>query len=103
MFFFLQAEEITTTYYVYELQLSKLYMRRVYNIFKETYKSSTTFSIREDTSQDVYYFVEHRVVQTEFPWIQHSFHMKAVYNHQILITQPSSVSAWPGNTHVIFV
>jgi hypothetical protein len=32
---FLQSEEITTTYYDYELQLSKLYMRHVYNRFKE--------------------------------------------------------------------
>jgi hypothetical protein len=62
---FLQSEENTTTYYDYELQLSKLYTRHMYNRFKETYKSSTTFSIREDTSQNEYYFVEHRVVQTE--------------------------------------
>jgi hypothetical protein len=64
---FLQSEEITATYYGYELQLSKLYTRHVHNRFKETYKSSTTFSIREDISWNGYYFVEHRVVQTEFP------------------------------------
>jgi hypothetical protein len=81
-FIFLQSEEITTTYYGYELQLSKLYMRRMYNGFKETYKSSTTFSIHEDTSRNGYYFVEHRVVQTEFTWLQHAFRVKAVYNHQ---------------------
>jgi hypothetical protein len=78
---FLQSEEIAATYYSNELQLSKLYMRHVYNRFRETYKSSTSFSIHEDTSQNGYYFVEHRVVQTEFPWIQHAFHEKAVYNH----------------------
>jgi hypothetical protein len=66
-FIFLQSEEITTTYYGYELQLSKLYTRRVYNRLKETYKSSIAFSIHEDTSRNGYYFVEHRVVQTEFP------------------------------------
>jgi hypothetical protein len=82
MFFFLQLEEITATYDGYELQLSKLYTRHMYNRFKETYKSSTTFSICEDTSWNGYYFVEHRVVQTEFPWLQHMFHVKAVYNHQ---------------------
>jgi hypothetical protein len=59
---FLQSKEITATYYGYELQLSKLYTRCVYNRFKETHKSSTTFSIREDISWDGYYFVEHRVV-----------------------------------------
>jgi hypothetical protein len=64
-FIFLQSGENTTTYYDYELQLSKLYTRHMYNRFKETYKSSTTFSIREDTSRNEYYFVEHRVVQTE--------------------------------------
>jgi hypothetical protein len=48
-FIFLQSEEITTTYYGYELQLSKLYTRRVYNRFKATYKSSTTFFVSEDT------------------------------------------------------
>jgi hypothetical protein len=79
---FLQSEEITTTFYGYELQLSKIYTRRVYNRFKETYKSSRVFSIRDDTSRNVYYFVEHRVVQTEFPLLQHAFHVKAVYNHQ---------------------
>jgi hypothetical protein len=79
---FLQSAEIIATYYAYELQLSKLYMRRVYNRFKKTYKSSTTFSICEDTSRNGYYFVEHRVMQTEIPWIQHAFHVKAVYNHQ---------------------
>jgi hypothetical protein len=79
---FLQSEEITTTFYGYELQLSKIYTRHVYNRFKETYKSSTTFSIREDTSRNGYYFVQHRVVQTEFPRLQHEFHVKAVYNHQ---------------------
>jgi hypothetical protein len=63
---FLQSKEITATYYGYELQLNKLNMRRVYNKFKETYKSGTTFSIQEDTSWDKYYFVEHRVVQTKF-------------------------------------
>jgi hypothetical protein len=41
--FFLRSEEITSTYFGYELQLSKLYTRWVYNKFKETYKSSTTF------------------------------------------------------------
>jgi hypothetical protein len=56
----------------------------MYNRFKETYKSSTTFFIHEDTSRNGYYFVEHRVVQTEFPWLQHAFHMKVVYNHQNL-------------------
>jgi hypothetical protein len=40
---FLQSEEITATFYDYELQLSKLYMRRMYNRFKEIYKSSTSF------------------------------------------------------------
>jgi hypothetical protein len=79
---FLQSKEITTTFYDYELQLRKIYMRRVYNSFNETYKLSTTFSISEDTSQNGYYFVEHRVVQTEFPWLQHAFNVKAVYNHQ---------------------
>jgi hypothetical protein len=68
---FLQSEEITATFYDYELQLSKIYTRHVYNRFKETYKSSTTFSIREDTSRNGYYFVEQRVVQTEFTWLQH--------------------------------
>ena len=80
--FFLQSEEITPTYFGYDLLLSKLYTRRVYNRFKETYKSSTAFSIREDTSQNGYYFVEHRIVQTEFPWLQHAFRIKAIYNHQ---------------------
>jgi hypothetical protein len=75
---FFAVREITATYYGYELQLSKLYMRCVYNKFKETYKSSTTFSIHEDTSRNKYYFVEHRVVLTEFPWLQHAFHVKAV-------------------------
>jgi D-serine dehydratase len=65
--FFLQSEEITTTFYGYELQLSKIYTRCVYNRFKETYKSSTTFGIHEDTTRNGYYFVEHRVVQIEFP------------------------------------
>jgi hypothetical protein len=82
MFLFLQSKEITATFYSYELQLSKIYMRRVYNRFKETYKSSTAFSIHEDTTRNGYYFVEHRVVQIEFPWLQHEFHVKAVYNHQ---------------------
>jgi hypothetical protein len=80
--FFLQSEEIIATYYGYELQRSKLYTRRVYNIFNETYKSSTTFSTCEGTSQNGYYFIEHRVVQTEFPWLQHAFHVKEIYNHQ---------------------
>jgi hypothetical protein len=34
----LQSEEIISTYYDYKLQLSRLYTRRVYNRFKETYK-----------------------------------------------------------------
>jgi hypothetical protein len=54
----------------------------MYNRFNETYKSSIAFSIFEDTSQNEYYFVEHRVVQTEFPWLLHAYHMKVVYNHQ---------------------
>jgi hypothetical protein len=57
--FFFQSEEITATFYGYELQLSKIYMRRMYNRFKETYKPSTIFYIRRDTSQNEYYFVEH--------------------------------------------
>jgi hypothetical protein len=57
-------------------------MRRVYNRFKETYKSSTIFSICETTSQNEYYFVEQKVVQIKIPWLQHAFRMKAIYNHQ---------------------
>jgi hypothetical protein len=71
---FMQWEEIIATFYGYELQLSKIYTRHVYNRFKEKYKSSTTFSICEDTSWNVYYFVEHKVVQIEFPWLQHEFY-----------------------------
>jgi hypothetical protein len=81
-FFLLQSKEITTTFYDYELQLSKIYTRHVYNRFKETYKSSTIFSICEDTSRNGYCFVEHKVVQIEFPWLQHEFHVKVVFNHQ---------------------
>jgi hypothetical protein len=63
---FLELEEIPSSYFGYELQLSKLYTRRVYNRFKETYKSSIILSIHEDTSQNGYYVIEHRIVQTEF-------------------------------------
>jgi hypothetical protein len=80
--FSLQSEKITSTFYDYELQLIKIYMRRMYNRFKKTYKLSIAFSICEDTTQNGYYFIEHRVVQTEFPWLQHEFHVKAMYNHQ---------------------
>jgi len=78
---FLQQDEITTTNFGYEIQLSKLYTRRVYNKFKETYKSSTSFSVREDPSRNGYYFIEHRAVQTEFSWLQHAFQVKALYDH----------------------
>jgi hypothetical protein len=53
-------------------------MRCMHNIFKETYKSSLTFTIREDMSRNGYYFIEHRVVQTKFPWLQHTFHVKVI-------------------------
>jgi hypothetical protein len=76
----LQSESITSTFYGYEIQLSKLYTRNVFNKFKETLKSSTAFGIREDAERNSYYLVEHRKVETDFPWLQHAFRVKAVYN-----------------------
>ena len=78
---FLQQDEITITNFGYEIQLSKLYTRRVYNKFRETYKSSTSFSVDEDPTRNGYYLIEHKAVQSEFLWLQHAFQVKALYDH----------------------
>jgi hypothetical protein len=50
----LQAENIMSTFYGYEIQLSKLYTRRVYNKFRDTMKSSTAFDIKEDAKVRIF-------------------------------------------------
>jgi hypothetical protein len=82
-FYILQSEPVVNSFYGFDLQLSKLYTRKVYNKFKETLKSSTAFNIEEDPSgQPGYYLVQHRGGEKEFPWLQHSFRVKAVNNQQ---------------------
>ena len=78
----MQSEVLIGTKFGYDIQVSKLYTREVYNRFKETYTSSTGFGIREHTRLNNYYLVEHRKTKNDFPWLQHAFLVKAVYNEQ---------------------
>ncbi|KAK3153632.1 hypothetical protein QOZ80_2BG0178640 [Eleusine coracana subsp. coracana] len=75
-----EREILTSTYYGYEAQLGKLYTRKVYNKFKEELKSGTAFSTREEPGNVGYYLVQHRKVDTNFPWLDHAFCIKAIYN-----------------------
>jgi len=55
------------SFYGFDLQLSRLYTRKVYNRFKETLKSRTGFNIKDDPSGRAgYYIVQHRTTRKEF-------------------------------------
>ena len=73
----LYAMPLKATNYGYDEQLCKLYSRNVYTRFKETFKSSTSFTMRADLEKPGYFYVKHRKVETTFPWIQHEFLVKA--------------------------
>lgn len=78
----LQAIPLQATNYGYEEQLAKHYTRAVYKRFKDTFMSSTNFTLRPDTEKPGYFFVKHRKVKTSFPWIQHEFWVKAIVDEE---------------------
>jgi hypothetical protein len=76
-----QSAAVLFTEYGFDVQLSKLYTRPVYNRFKGTLKSNTAFNIQEDTlSGTGNYLVTHRKADTVFPWIEHSFRVRASHD-----------------------
>jgi len=76
-----QSAPIVNTEYGFDIQLSKLYTRGVYNRFKEVMKSHTAFSIEDNAEKGAgNYLVRHRKVDTNFPWIEHSFEVVGSYN-----------------------
>ncbi|EEE51958.1 hypothetical protein OsJ_33607 [Oryza sativa Japonica Group] len=73
----LQCEPVLSTRYAFEEQLSKLYTRAVFTLFKETLFDSTAFLVNEVSNAMGAYVVTHGKTIRKNPWSQHAFQVTA--------------------------
>lgn len=73
----LQCEPVLSTRYAFEEQLSKLYTRAVFTLFKETLFDSTAFLVNEVSNAMGAYVVTHGKTSRKNPWSQHAFQVTA--------------------------
>jgi hypothetical protein len=78
-----QARVKPVTFYGFGTQLARVYTRPVHKEFQERQKSGTTFIVKPDPDKPNYYHVTHSRPPTDFPWLQHSYSVKAIVNEDI--------------------
>jgi hypothetical protein len=76
-FFVSQAEIKTTTQFVFETQLSRIYMRAVFADFRETHYRSTAFRSEQSADNPIKYLVRHYNQSDDFDWARHEFQVVA--------------------------